>query len=305
MLFPLQPRRAILTLTGLLLTGAGAQAQDATFTAELSAGIIADSDVGIADLDQATSEGDVASLLGLKLDAEVKPASRFTLRAGYEFSDTRYQDFDAFNLQIHRLSAEGEYEMGATRVGLLYNYVDAGLAGDSYLKFQQASPYVMHAIGDQFLLRGAYARSDRDFETEQGRTSTSDEFLLDGFLLLDGARRYVVIGAKAGETRADDDAFSYDNTGFKARYLHRTDAFGRQLQFRLGAEVEDRDFTGITPEIDAQRQDEIRGANAGLIIPVAGPVSVDAGYEYRSRSSNVPAADYQAHIATVQLKLTF
>lgn len=300
-----QPRRALLTLAGLMLAGAGAHAQDAKFTAELSAGIIADSDVGIADLDQATSEGDIASLLGLKLDAEVQPVSRLTLRAGYEFSDTRYQDFDAFNLQIHRLSGEGEYELGATRVGLLYNYVDAKLAGDSYLTFQQASPYVMHMFGDRFLLRGAYARSDRDFETETGRNSTSDEFLVDGFILLDGAQRYFVLGAKAGETEAEDEAFSYDNTGLKARYVHRADAFGRELQFRLGAEFETRDFTGITPEIEARRKDEIRGANGGVIIPIAGPLSLDAGYEYRSRSSNLPAADYDAHIGTVQLKVNF
>lgn len=300
-----KPRCALVTLTGLLLAGASAEAQEAKFTAELSAGVVADSDVGIADLDQTTSEGDIASLLGLKLDAEVKPTNRLTLRAGYELSDTRYQDFDAFNLQTHRLSGEGEYELGATRVGLLYNYVDAKLAGDRYLTFQQASPYVMHLFGDQFLLRGAYARSDRDFETETGRNSTSDEFLLDGFFLLDGARRYFVVGAKAGETQADDEAFSYDNTGLKARYVHRTEALGRDLRFRLGTEFEQRDYIGITPELDGRRKDEMRGANGGVIVPIVGPLSLDAGYEYRNRSSNLTAADYEEHVGTVQLKLNF
>lgn len=302
-----QPRRAFMTLAGLLLASPAAvhAEEPVRFSAEFSAGVIADSDVGLADLDLATSEGDVASLLGLKLDAEVTPASRLTLRAGYELSDTRYQDFDAFNLQMHRLSGEGEYEFGNTRAGLLYNYVDARVAGDKYLTFQQASPYVTHMFGDQFLLRAAYARSDRDFEAETGRNSTSDEFQIDGFFLLDGARRYVVLGAKAGETEADDEAFSYDNAGLKARYQHRADAFGRELQFRLGAEFENRDFTGITEEIGARRKDELRSAAGGVIIPIAGPLSVDAGYEYRSRSSNLPAADYQAHIGTVQLKLNF
>lgn len=297
--------KTLATLTGLILVGAGAQAQDAKFSAEFSAGVVVDSDVGLADLDQATSEGDIASLLGLKLDAEVTPVSRLTLRAGYELSDTRYQDFDAFNLQIHRVSAEAEYEFGATRTGLLYNYVDARLAGEGYLTFQQASPYAMHMFGDHLVLRAAYARSERDFDAEPGRNSTSDEILVDGFFLLDGSQRYLVLGGKAGETQAGDDAFSYDNAGIKARYVHRASALGREMQFRLGTEFERRSFSGITPEIDVRREDEIFGATGGVMIPIAGPLSVDAGYEYRDRSSNLPAADYQAHIATVQLKLNF
>lgn len=302
-------RRALLTFTGLMMTAPtfAHAGETARFTAELSAGVLADSDVGIADLDQTARDGDLASLLGIRLDAEVKPASGLTLRAGYELSDTRYQSFDAFNLQTHRLSGEGEYAFGNTRAGLLYNYVDARLAGERYLTFRQASPYVTHMFGDGLLVRGAYARSDREFETETetGRNSRSDEILVDAFILLDGTRRYGVLGAKAGETGADDTAFSYDNAGLKARYIQRADMLGRELTLRLGADFEQRDFSGITPELGSRRKDELRGAAASVAVPVRGPVSVDAGYEYRSRSSNLQAADYDEHLASVLLKVRF
>lgn len=299
--------RALTALTGVLMSlPAAANAETAPkFTAEFSAGILADSDVGIADLDQTTREGDLASVLGVKFDAELKPASKITLRAGYELADTRYQEFDAFNLQTHRLSAEGEYAFGATRAGLLYNHVDARLSGENYLTFRQASPYVTHLFGDRFLLRGAYARSERDFETETGRNSTGHEVLLDGFILLDGAQQFVVLGAKGGEIRAGDAAFSYDNTGLKARYVQKASLLDRDLKLRIGTDFEQRDYTGVTPELEARRRDETRGVNGGVSVPIAGPLSLDAGYEYRARSSNLEAADYQEHLGTVQLKLSF
>lgn len=275
------------------------------FSAEVSAGIAVDSDVGIAELDQTTREGDIASVLGLKLDGEVKPASKLTLRGGYELSDTRYQDFEAFNLQTHRLSAEAEYAFGATTAGVMYNYVDARLDGDGYLTFQRASPYVTHLFNKNFLLRGAYARTDRDFDTETGRNSTSDEIQVDGFFLLDGTKRYFVLGGKGGQTDAEDEAFSYDNAGLKGRFVQRTDFAGRDVKLRLGADFEVRDYAANAPGLTVPREDETAAATAGMQVQLAGPLSVDFNYEYRQRDSNVTAADFEENLGTVQLKLAF
>lgn len=276
-----------------------------SYSAEFSAGIAADSDVGLAELDQTTQEGDIASVVGLKLDGEVKPVSKLTLRGGYELSDTRYQDFDAFNLQTHRLSAEAEYAFGATTAGVMYNYVDARLDGDGYLTFQQASPYVTHLFNKGFLLRGAYVRTDRDFDTAPDRNSTSDEIQVDGFFLVDGTKRYFVIGGKGGQTSADDEAFSYDNAGLKGRYVQRTDFAGREVKLRVGGDVEIRDYVANAPGLTVPREDETTAATAGMQVQLAGPLSVDFSYEYRQRESNVAAADFDENLGTVQLKLNF
>jgi len=283
---------------------AGADAKP-KYSAEVSAGVLADSDVGLAEIDQTTRQGDLAGVIGLKLDTELKPVKKLTLRAGYELSDTRYEEFDAFDLQTHRLSAEGEYSFGATTAGVMYNYVDARLDGDGYLTFQQASPYVTHLFNPSFLLRGAYVRSDRDFDTETGRNSTSDELQADGFFLLDGTRRYFVLGGKGGRTDADDEAFSYDNTGLKGRYVQRAALAGRDVKLRLGADFEVRDYAANAPGLDVPRKDETAAATAGMQVQLVGPLSVDVNYEYRQRASNVTAADFEENLGTVQLKLNF
>lgn len=301
------PRRALLTMAGLLLTAPALAQQPSSFelSGELSVGGMADSDVGIADLDQSTRQGDIASLLGAKLEATFRPASRVTLRGGYELNDTRYQDFSEFNLQTHRLSADAELELGATRTGVLYNYVDARLDGEEYLGFQQVSPYVSHLFGNTLMLRGAYARSERDFNIDPQRDSTSDEVQLDAFFLLDGTKRYVSVGAKGGRTDAGDETLSYDNAAVKGRYIHTTDIMGRDVKLRAGADFERRDYQAPLPVVEEARRDETLGANTGVIIPVTGPVSIDAGYEFRRRSSNLADADYEEHLGTLQLKVAF
>lgn len=301
------PKRALLTIAGLMLTAPAMAQQSDSFklAGELSVGAMADSDVGIADLDQSTSEGDIAALVGAKLEATFKPVSRVTLRGGYELNDTRYQDFSEFNLQTHRLSADAELELGATRTGVLYNYVDARLDDEGYLGFQQVSPYVSHLFGDKLMLRGAYARSERDFNIDPQRDSTSDEVQVDAFFLLDGTKRYFSVGAKGGRTEADDETLSYDNAAVKGRYIHTADIMSRDVKLRAGADFERRDYQAPLPVVDEARRDDTFGASTGVIIPLTGPVSLDAGYEFRSRSSNLADADYEEHLGTVQLKVAF
>ncbi len=294
-----------LTCTPFAAPAAADPDSKAKFSAELSAGLVADSDVGLADLDQTTRQGDIASLAGLKLDAEVKPTGKLTLRGGYELTDTRYQDFSAFNLQTHRLSAEAEYKLGATTTGVLYNYVEASVDGDSYLGFQQVSPYVSHLFGRSLLLRGAYAYTERDFDVETGRDSTGKEVQLDAFFLIDGTRRYLVLGGKGGQTDADDEAFSYDNAALKGRFIQRAGLYGRDLKLRLGADFEARDYSGIAAGLPVPREDQTASANAGMQVQLAGPLSLDLNYEYRQRDSNVAAADFDENVGTVQVKLAF
>lgn len=296
---------APLACAGFALPAVAEDPAPTRFSAEVSAGLAADSDVGLAELDQTTRQGDLAAVLGLKLDAEAHPTGKLTLRGGYELSDTRYQDFDAFNLQLHRLFADAEYDFGDTTAGVLYTYVDARLDGDGYLTLQQASPYLTHLFGNRLLLRGAYALTERDYDTEPGRNSTSDEAQLDAYILLDGTRQYVVLGGKGGQTEADDDVFSYDNAGVKARYVQRASAFGKDVKFNAGADFEARDYALPSPGQTGAREDKMASANAGVQVAVAGPLSVDVNYEYRQRDSNLAAADYEENLGTVALKLNF
>lgn len=299
--------RPLFCLIGTLSIATLAQAEPAApkFGAEVSGGVVADSDVGLAELDQSSSEGDLAVRLKARLSAEFQPAEKLTMRASYELNDTRYQDFDAFNLQTHLGTAEAAYDFGKTDAGVTAAYANARLDGDSYLDLTQVSPYVTRAFGNMLVLRGAYVRTERDFKTEDDRDGTADELQADAFFLLDGTRQYVSVGAKGGSNDAQSEAFSYSNAGVKARYLQRFDLMGRAAKLRLGAEYEQRDFDGAQPGTTLVREDELAAATSDLSVAVAGPLSVDLGYEYRQRDSNLAAAVYDEHVGSVELKLTF
>ena len=279
--------------------------QPVRLSAEVTAGILADSDVGLADLDQTTRKGDIALRIGARVNAEAKPAKKLTLRAGYDFKATQYQDFSDFDLQTHLVTAESAYAFGKTDAGVLIAYADARLDGESYLTLNQVSPFVQHTFGDHFVLRGAYLRSERDFEAEDGRDATGNELTADSFILLDGTRRYFVVGASAGESEANDPQFSYSGGGGKLRYINRFDLFGTEAKLRLGGEFELREFDEAPAGFTEPRQDELLAGTGDLSIPIRGPVSLDLGYEYRARESNLQPADYDEHVGRAELKLAF
>lgn len=297
------------TLIAGLFTSAAmpAHADDQKFdgSVEASAGLLADSNVNVSDLDRNTGEGDIAALFGVKLDGEAKPAERLTLRGGYEFSHTAYQDFSGFNLQTHRGSAEAEYDLTAFKTGVLYNFVHARLGGDGYLNYQHASPYVSRLFGKRFFLRGAYVFTDKNFLTDDARDATGHAGQVDAYIFLDGLKRYVILGGDAGGEDALDDQFDLNSLGVKARLVQRVGLFGSEAKLRAGLQYDRKDYTDITPAINAEREDEIFAADADIDVPVYGPASVKFGYEYRDRASNLPSADFNEHLGEVRLVVRY
>lgn len=297
-----------LALLGLAAGFAGTQATaqetyDLSF--EAGAGITGDSNVGVPDLDQNTDQGDIALLLRGKTQLDIKPNDRLVLRGGYEFTQTSYQDFDAFDLQTHRGFAEAEYDFDLFKAGVLSNFVHARLDDEGYLDYTQVSPNVSRLFGDQLFLRAAYVRTEKDFKTSDGRDATGDAGRFDAFIFMNGTRQYISLGGELGEEDADADQFDFTSGTAKARYIQRFDLLGREAKFRLGAEYEQRDYDSITPLIDVRREDRIASADSDLEIALHGPLAMDLGYEYRDRQSNLESADYDEHVGSVELKVSF
>lgn len=289
-----------------LATAAPAMSEETTkLTFEASAGVAGDSNVGAPDLDQNTDQGDVALLLRGKIQLDVKPTKQLVLRGGYEASQTSYQDFGAFDLTTHRGFAEAEYDFDVAKAGVLANYVHARLDGAGYLDYAQISPNVSKLVGDKLFLRGAYVRTEKDFKTSDGRDASGDAGRVDAFYFLDGTRQYVTIGGEAGSEDAESDLFDLDHGSAKGAYVQRFGMLGRDAKMRLGVEIEQRDYDAVDPVIEARREDKIVSATSDLEVPLYGPVSMDLGYEYRDRSSNLDSADYDEHVGSVELKVAF
>lgn len=272
---------------------------------EAGAGMTADSNVGVPDLDQNTDQGDIALVLRGKTQIDFKPAERLVLRGGYEFTQTDYQDFDAFDLQTHRGFAETEYDFEVVKAGVLANFVHARLDDEGYLDYTQISPNVSRLFGEHLFLRAAYVRTVKDFKTSDSRDAEGDAGRIDAFIFMDGTRQYVTLGGEFGEEDADADEFDFTSSTAKARYIQRFDLLGRQTKLRLGAEYEQRDYDNATPLIGTQREDKITSADGNLEIALHGPLAMDLGYEYRDRQSNLESADYDEHVGSVELKVSF
>ncbi len=273
------------------------------FTA--AAGIEYDSNVGVPDLDQNTGASDEALVIELGGKLSVVPIENLTLRAGYTFDATLYETLDAFSLQTHLATLEGEYDFGVMKAGVLYNQAHARLDGDAYLDYRQISPNVSKLFGDTVFLRAAYLDIEKRFEIAADRDADATGGQLDAFVFLDGSTRYVILGVKRVEEDAVNDEFDQTETALKARYIHRIDLLSRPTKLRMGLEREDKDYQSVTESIGVVRSDEILKGEARAEIQITEPLSLEFGYAYTDRSSNLPSADVDEHVASARMVAKF
>jgi hypothetical protein len=277
----------------------------ATFRFEGRAGAEYNSNVAVMDLDTNTGQGDWAATINLLAEATLMPASRLTLRGGYDFSQSLYQEFDAFDLGVHRGHAEIAYDFDGWNAGVLGNLAQANLAGDEYLTYAQVSPYLSRQFGETLLLRGAYAGTEKEFNGRPERDATSDAVSVDAYVFLDGAKRYLVAGGKAMEEDAVDPALDFSGATGKLRLVQRIDALGREMTLRAGAEYEQRNYDDPTPSIGAPREDRRTTLDLSLESPLGERVSAEASYRFGGYNSNLPSADYDEHVGAIRIGLRY
>jgi hypothetical protein len=276
-----------------------------SFRFEGSVGAEYNSNVNVADLDTSTGQGDWAGTINLLAEGTFHPVQAMTLRAGYDFSQTLHQDFDTFDLTLHRGYAEAAYDFDIVTVGVLGNLALAQLDGDDYLTYSQVSPYISKQFGNSLFLRGSYAYTDKEFDGRPTRDATSDAFQLDSYIFLDGVKRYFVLGVK----HVDEDAVSSEldyggNTG-KVRFQQRFDALDREMIFRAGVEYEDRDYDNVTLSIGAPRSDQRTTFDLSLEAPISEHFFTELSYRHGGYKSNLASADYDEDVGAIRIGVRY
>ena len=296
----------------LALIAASAQAQDTapsssgpTVRFEGKAGAEYNSNVAVQDLDTNTGQGDWAATINGLVEVSGKPMDQLTLRGGYEFSQTLHEEFDAFDLTLHRGFAEAAYDFRFATIGVLGNVAQANLDGDEYLTFTQVSPYISKQVGDTLFLRASYARTDKSFEGRPERDATSDSLAADAYFFLDGTKRYIAISGKAIEEEANADELDFSGGSARVRLVQRFDALDREVTLRAGVEYEQRDYEAPTPAIGAPREDKRTGVDLSLEAPITETVFVEGAYRFGGYQSNLASADYDEHVASLKLGVKF
>ncbi|RMF75914.1 MAG: hypothetical protein D6740_00125, partial [Alphaproteobacteria bacterium] len=122
---------------------------------------------------------------------------------------------------------------------------------------------------------------------------------------LDGTRSYWTLRYRYEDENAVAPEFDFRGHEIRLRYTRRF-AFGAgDSRLRLTARYEKRNYRAITPSIGAVRDDDRYRFNAEWRIPLTRHLFFLAEYEFASFVSNLPSADFNQHLVSGRLGVTF
>lgn len=295
------------------VTAATGSAQDPTqatnaerpVSLTLGTGFEYDSNVAVLELDTSTDAGDRSLLLDFGVGYDKPDQGRFDLQAGYDFSQSLHDDFDSFDVRIHRGSGTLSYDLGRVDIGATLQHAYAELDGNEFLTLQQVSPYVSKLVGRRLFLRFAYARSDKDFAGNPLRSAKADGLSADAYVFVDGLRTYLVLGYRHDDENALDAQFDYAGDVLRAQLVKRLMAGERELTLRTALRLENRDYDAPTPSIGNPRRDDRRQLELSLDVPLGERTTAQVVYEHADNASNLPSVDFAENVVSLKFRARF
>jgi Surface lipoprotein assembly modifier len=272
---------------------------------EVGTGLEYDSNVAVLDLDSTADAGDTAVLLELGVDYDSAADGPLDFQTGYHFSQSLHDDFDAFDVRIHRGSAAASYDLGRLDAGASLQHAQAELDGADFLTLTQVSPYVSRLLGKRLFLRFAYAHSDKDFAGRRERDATNDSLAADAYVFVNGLTTYVVFGYRYDDENAVDAQFDYAGHKLNAQLSKRISLGARELTSKTYLRYETRDYASPTPSINAERSDDRWQLETTLELPVGERVLARFSYKHSDNRSNLPSVDFDENVVSVGFAATF
>jgi hypothetical protein len=268
-------------------------------------GIEYDSNVAVLELDTSTDAGDRSLLLDFGVGYDKPDGGPLDLQAGYDFSQSLHDDFDSFDVRIHRGSATLSYDLGRVDIGTTLQHAYAELDGNEFLTLQQISPYVSKLVGRRLFLRFAYAHSDKDFAGNPTRSANADALSADAYVFIDGLRTYLVLGYRIDDENAIDSQFDYGGDMLRAQLAKRFMAGERELTLRTSLRFENRDYDAPTLSIGSPRRDDRRQLELSLDVPLGQRTTAQVVYEHADNSSNLPSVDFAENVMSLKFRARF
>lgn len=283
------------------------------------------SNVNISEVEAATGSADTAGVFDAGLNLTWQPNERWRGEAGYSYNTKRYQEADAFNMDIHLAFGDISYEFDFATLGMNYYHAQANLAGSSFMTLGQFSTYTGKLFGDHWYLRGAVNLTDKSFDQLEGRDASNKGLALDNFWFFNQGRSNFLLGLNLEQESAQDPNFDYSAYTLRVRYSHRWTAFGRSARFHLGLRHQNRDYRQVTPEpansnpvngirelpipdpgsLDERRQDRRLQVDTRLQIALSESLALIGRVELGNYQSNLESADYRDNRASVAIKWSF
>ena len=276
-------------------------AERSPFSATLSAGVQYDSNVSVDEADLNIRKGDQAALLSASAKLNLIDSKKATLRVGYDFDQTLYQDITDFDLQIHSFSAGGSYRLGKVILGVDYQYSHISLDRDSYLDMQIASPSVSMFVTNRLFLRGAYTYLRKSFVTSDKFDANTHMVSGDAYRFFARRKGYVAVGLRFDDEKASGAEYRYHALQGSVRAQVPFRVLGTNAKAKLSYTYAERDYLHDTPSIGEKRHEKRSTWTAGLDIALTKSLTLKPQFRYIDRHSNVPVFDYREHVITSTL----
>jgi hypothetical protein len=266
---------------------------------EVGAGLEYDSNVAVLELDASTGAGDAAALLDFGVAYDRPGNAKLDFGAGYNFSETAHEDFKAFDVRIHRGSANMSYDLGRFDIGATLQYADAELDGNEFLALTQLSPYLSGLVGRRLFLRFAYLDSDKDFADNPARDAATGSFSSDAYVFINGLKTYLVFGHRYDDEDAGFDELDYTGQRFGVQLSQRFTARAREITLKTHVRAESRDYRAVTPSIGELRRDDRLELGIVVEIPVGQRVVTRVSLRHADNESNLPSVSFAETVASV------
>ena len=273
---------------------------------EIDAGAQQDSNLTVSEIDKKSNQSDLATLLNAKADAKWKAADeKLSISGSYAYSSKTYQQYDDFDLAIHQLSADANYNFTAFTAGANYFYADANLGGNDFLNLSQTSLYISKLFNDRIYLRGASNFQNKEFSKLSSRNADNKGVSGDAFIFFNQGKTFVSVGIATENENAKAHEFDYKGKSIKARVSNKFLLWRKENKLQTGIRLVDRDYSGITAEINKKRSDKSYVADIEWEVGLSKNISIATKVERGNYNSNLPSADYSDTNTSLLLKIRF
>lgn len=285
--------------------GPSTAAEPSGLAFELAAGAERDSNLNVVELDQSSQESATAAVLKAKLDARWQASPRLKLQAGYSYAGRRYQEHEDFDLAIHKLSADASYDLGWFTPGLSHHVANAQLAGRDFLDLKQTSVHVSRLFNDRYYFRLAHTVQDKSFNEHPDRDADNRGFSADAFVFFNNARSFIALGGGSEDESANAEQFDYDGVTHHLSFSHKFTLGENDSKLHMGWRHWTRDYSGLTPELDEQRNDSGQVTDLEWELGLSKNMALLSKVEFGQYHSNLPSADYDETLSSLLFKLRF
>ena len=295
-------------VTLCLLSALPVQANDnLSVNASARAGLEQQSNVNISELEQASGQSDVATLLeaDIKLQWQTTPA--LSLEAGYSVQDKNYHQADAFDSRLQLAYLDSSYQLGTHTIGGNLYYARADLAQTRFLTLQQASLYSMHNLNETTFMRPAVTVSNKTFDRFSERDANITSASLDTFWFFAEGRRFINLGLLYEDENSRDNAFSYQAPGLRLKLSGRYTLWQFDHTLQLGAKFSQRNYQSVPDSNNdtPRRQDTQYQLDVSWKLDVTSHLALLTKLEHGDFSSTLDSADYRETRGSLALQLSF